>query len=356
MRLLILAGGPGQPLWPFSTAACTKPFVPFLKNESGGRESMLQRLWRKLERAGLAGVTVISAEQSKRKLIEEQLDRKAEFIGEPERRDTFPAIALAAGYLHERGVGRDEVLIVLPVDFDPDDGFFAVLPVLEACVLESRADIALLGADPAYPAGHYGYILPAKAVAPDPGPGLPVIFFVEKPSLPLAECLMEQGALWNCGVFAFRLGHVLDLLAAKGLPERFGELQERYAELPKRSFDFEVLEHELNLRVVPYQGKWKDLGNWESLAELMGKPVIGPGTMSEDCTNVHLVNELDVPVMLVGVSDVVVAATRNGILVADKRSCHRIKDLLPAVQPAAGRPVAGGLATGGSAAGGGGFP
>lgn len=335
MRVLLLSGGSGQRLWPYSNPHRAKPFMGLLKNEHNERESMLQRMWRQLERADLARLTVISTDQTQIPLIDQQIGKDVTVIAEPERKDTFPAISLAAAFLDSRGVDRDEVLIVLPVDFYAEDDFFACLADLETCIRQQLANIALLGAKPQFPAEHYGYILPQNVGEPMQGPGCPVRFFVEKPAMKLAELLISQGALWNCGVFAFKLGYLLDQLAAKGLPNRLDDLMEQYASLPKSSFDFEVLEHEMSLRVIPYNGKWKDLGNWESFTSALDDPVIGLGKVSEDCANVNVINELDVPVMLVGVSNLVVAATKDGILVADKHSSHLIKEMIPAEWTAA---------------------
>jgi mannose-1-phosphate guanylyltransferase len=98
--------------------------------------------------------------------------------------------------------------------------------------------------------------------------------------------------------------------------------------LPKISFDYEVVEKASHIVVLPYDGYWKDLGTWNTLTEEMATKQIGKGILAEDTVNTHLVNELDIPVMVIGTKDLVVAASPDGILVADKVSSPKIKDLI----------------------------
>lgn len=100
---------------------------------------------------------------------------------------------------------------------------------------------------------------------------------------------------------------------------------EKYSQLETTSFDYAVLEKSNSVAVVPYDGEWKDLGTWNTLTEVMDDIPIGDVKMSDDCVNTHVVNELEIPVVVMGARDMVVAASPDGILVADKVQSSYIK-------------------------------
>lgn len=206
------------------------------------------------------------------------------------------------------------------------DSFFEKVKELENVLLDSNADLALVGVRPTYPSSKYGYIVPKEAV--DGDRYFTVNHFTEKPSEEKAETLIDMNALWNCGVFAFKLKYIIDILLEKGLPLHYDELAMRYKDLPKISFDYEVVEKANHIVALPYDGYWKDLGTWNTLTEEMATAQIGKGVLSDDSINTHLINELDIPVTVIGVKNIVVAASPDGILVADKASSPRIKELI----------------------------
>jgi len=260
-------------------------------------------------------------------MIRSQVGTDIPLIIEPERRDTFPAIALAASYLHcEEKASEDEIVVVLPVDPYVEDGFFERVKDLESVLRDSKADLALMGVTPTYPSSKYGYIVPEGSV--EENNYFIVDCFTEKPSEEAAVGLINKRALWNCGVFAFRLGYLLQILQEKNLPLSFEKLHSEYDELPKISFDYEVVEKANHIVALPYSGYWKDLGTWNTLTEEMATSQIGKGVLTNDSDNTHLVNELDIPVTVLGVKDVVVAASPDGILVADKASSPKIKEII----------------------------
>ncbi len=133
-------------------------------------------------------------------------------------------------------------------------------------------------------------------------------------------------ALWNTGIFAFKLDTVIGLLIEKGLPIQYDELLNRYSELPKISFDYEVVEKLNHIVALTYQGYWKDLGTWNTLTEEMATNVLGKGMISQDSENTHIVNELDIPVAALGLENIIIAASPDGILVTEKSASPRIKD------------------------------
>lgn len=328
MEIVLLSGGSGKRLWPLSNDARSKQFLKILEKEDGTFQSMTQRVWEQLCRADLSSSTVIVTGKAQVDILQSQLSHnKVNLIIEPSRRDTFPAILLAASYLYSvKQIEVDETVIVLPVDPYVEDIFFNRVKELEKELKANDVNLALVGIKPTYPSEKYGYIIP-KDLQETNG-SLQVDYFTEKPSEEIAIDLINKGAMWNSGVFAFKLGFILDLIINRDLPTEYEELYKIYDKLPKISFDYEVVENTQNIIALPYNGDWKDLGTWNTLTEEMAAYQMGKGIISHDSTNTHLINELDIPITILGVSNVVVAASPDGILVTDKEASPRIKDLM----------------------------
>ena len=322
MQIVLLSGGAGKRLWPLSNDLYSKQFLRLLKRADGTHESMIQRVCRQLQSAAPNIPITVATGREQVSLIRRQLGVGVNISIEPCRRDTFPAIALVSAYLHEaRGVPRDEAVAICPADPYVDEDYFrAVLRLLEEAEREGSANLVLMGIEPTYPSEKYGYIIPASQETQSM-----VRSFKEKPDKQVAEKYIAQGALWNSGVFAFKLGYALDkareLLNYTGYEELFG----RYEELSKISFDYAVVEKEENIVVQRYSGTWLDIGTWNTLAEVMPEHSIGRVAMDETCNNVHVVNTLPMPVLCMGLKDVVVAASPEGILVSDKQRSSAMK-------------------------------
>lgn len=288
---------------------------------------MVQRVWRQIEEMGLADHTYMVTGKSQSEMMQLQIHPSVPIIYEPERRDTFAAILLAATYLHSHTeTNPDETVIIMPVDPYVEGDFFRSLLKLDRLIQEHDVPLGLIGAQPAHPSEKYGYILTEQTLSDSES--RKVLRFVEKPKEAVAAELIREGALWNCGVFAGKLQFFLQLLNDRGYPIAFKELSARYSDIKKISFDYEVVEQLDQVEVLPYHGYWKDLGTWNTLTEEMKDPVSGIGRMSADSVNCHVLNELDIPVALLGVSNLVVAASPDGILVTDKDSSPRIKEIL----------------------------
>jgi mannose-1-phosphate guanylyltransferase len=324
MRILLLSGGSGKRLWPLSNDARSKQFLKVLRNEHGKLESMLQRVWRQLGKVNLADKAIVATSSSQVEMLHNQLGPYIPVVVEPEQKDTFPAIALASVYLYSvERCSLDEVVGVLPVDSFVEDHFFETIKELERGLYESSADLALLGVTPTYPSEKYGYIVPDSAMTED---FIKVSKFCEKPSEISAKRLINQQALWNCGVFGFRLKYIIQLLKRKNIPVQYDALLKYYSHLQSNSFDYEVVEKAKNIITLPYSGYWKDLGTWNTLTDEMEAQVIGNGVISNDVMKSCIVNELEIPIILIGVENVVVAASPDGLLVTDKKSSHKIKE------------------------------
>ncbi|MFS0725645.1 sugar phosphate nucleotidyltransferase [Paenibacillus sp. 1P07SE] len=339
MKLILLSGGSGKRLWPLSNDARSKQFLRMLEGPEGRKESMVERVWRQLGESGVRESAYIATGQAQEELLRAHVGPDVPLIVEPSRRDTFPAIALSAVYLYSIvGVSLEETVAVLPVDPYVEDSFFRRVSELEHVLTRSGCDMALMGVTPTYPSAKYGYIVPESdpaAAAGNPAEteagtcaSSRVRRFTEKPDEAAAAALIADGALWNCGVFAFKLGYLIQLLIDRGLPIHYDGLQQQYERLKKTSFDYEVVEQAAHIEVLRYDGYWKDLGTWNTLTEEMTSPLLGEGRMTEDCRNTHVLNELGIPIAVLGLSNVVVAASPDGILVADKAASPRIKEIM----------------------------
>ncbi|PFZ31899.1 sugar phosphate nucleotidyltransferase [Bacillus wiedmannii] len=327
MKLILLSGGSGKRLWPLSNDSRSKQFLKVLKNNNDEMQSMVQRVWGQLTSLGIENDAVIATSKSQVDMINGQLGNDVPIIIEPERRDTFPAIALAASYLYSKEhVDLDEVVGVLPVDPYVENSFFERLLDLEKALNSSNADLGLMGITPTYPSEKYGYIVPN--VEKSTQELIQVSHFKEKPVIAEAEELLKQNALWNSGVFAFKLDKIISLLDQKGLPVQYDMLVQQYASLPKISFDYEVVEKTENIVALPYNGSWKDLGTWNTLTEEMGTNILGKGNMGIECEKNHIINELDIPVSVLGLSNIIVAVSPDGILVSEKDASPRVKELV----------------------------
>lgn len=327
----MLSGGSGQRLWPLSNNSRSKQFLKFLTH-NGKEESMLQRVWRQLTASGLNNSTFIATSSAQIDNIQSQLGNEIPLIIEPERRDTFPAIALAVAYLFSvQNQSRSDVVCVLPIDSYVDNEYFEEIKKLELILTEADANIALIGAYPTYPSSKYGYIIPesyceSQAFAK-------VKKFIEKPSIEKADHLISnENGLWNCGLFSFKLGFLLEIMNNHGIPTDYQELLKEYSNLPKVSFDYEVVEKTDDIVVKPYNGFWKDLGTWNTLTEHMNTNSLGKALLSDECSNTHIINELNIPVLSLGLSNIIIACSYDGILVSEKSKSPMIKKYLKSLR------------------------
>ena len=321
MNIVLLSGGSGKRLWPLSNDTRSKQFIMIFKIEDGSYESMVQRVYRQIRSVDSEAEITIATAKSQVSAIHNQLGDNVGISVEPCRRDTFPAIALAAAYLHDiRGISEEDAVVVCPVDPYVEEDYFEALSELGRRAGISDANLVLMGIEPTYPSEKYGYIIPKSK---DHISSVDV--FKEKPTEKVAQEYIEKGALWNGGVFAFRLGYVLR--RAHELIEfaDYQDLFNKYDTLTKISFDYAVVEHEQHIEVMRFAGMWKDIGTWNTLTEAMESDHIGKAILNDNCDNVHVVNELNVPVLCMGLKDVVVSASPEGILVSDKNQSSYIK-------------------------------
>jgi len=321
MNIVLLSGGSGKRLWPLSNDVRSKQFIKIFKDGNGGYESMVQRVYRQIKKVDAGATVTIATAKTQVSAIHNQLGDGVGISVEPCRRDTFPAIALATSYLHDvQGVSEEDAVIVCPVDPYVEDDYFEALKALGAQAEKGEANLVLMGIEPTYPSEKYGYIIPADKQSVSE-----VSTFKEKPDEETAKNYISQGALWNGGVFAYKLKYVLDKAHELIDFTDYEDLFAKYDTLEKISFDYAVVEKEEHIQVMRFGGQWKDLGTWNTLTEAMEEPSVGNVLSNDNCENVHIVNELDVPVLCLGLKDVVVSASPEGILVADKEQSAHIK-------------------------------
>jgi mannose-1-phosphate guanylyltransferase len=327
MNIVLLSGGSGKRLWPLSSDMRSKQFIKIFKTEDNTYESMLQRVYRQIRRVDADARVTIAAAREQLSAIYNQLGKEVDISVEPCRRDTFPAIVLATAYLVDvQGVSPEEPVVVCPVDPYVEDDYFAALRRLGEQADKGEANLVLMGIKPTYPSEKYGYILPETEEQQTR-----VSSFKEKPSAELAKEYISQGALWNSGVFAYKLKYVLEKAHERIDFAGYQDLFEKYETLEKISFDYAVVEKEKKIQVMRFDGPWKDLGTWNTLTEEMSEPTVGRAMMDETCENVHILNELDVPVLAMGLKDVVISVSPEGILISDKEQSCCIKPYVEAM-------------------------
>lgn len=321
MNIILLSGGSGQRLWPLSNDIRSKQFIKIFHKDDGELESMVQRVYRQIMEIDPNATITVATSKSQVSALNNQLGEGIGISVEPCRRDTFPAIALAAAYLKDvRNIGEDEAVVVCPVDPYVDKEYFKTVEELGDYALKSDANLVLMGIEPTYPSEKYGYIIPES------GDNVSrVSMFKEKPNVENAKKFISEGALWNGGVFAFKLGYVLNRAHELIDFTDYNDLFNKYDTLNKISFDYAVVEHEPVIEVMRYNGTWKDLGTWNTLTEAMDSTNVGEAILNDTCDNVHVVNELNMPVLCMGLKDVVVSASPEGILVSDKEQSSYIK-------------------------------
>ena len=321
MNIVLLSGGSGKRLWPLSNDIRSKQFIKIFKRDDGEYESMVQKVYRQILKVDPDAQVTIATSKSQVSAIHNQLGEDVGISIEPSRRDTFPAIVLATAYLHYvQNIPEEESVVVCPVDPYVNDDYFEGLNLLSEQADKGEANIVLMGIETTYPSEKYGYIIPEDKEALSR-----VRTFKEKPNYLLAQKYIEQGALWNGGVFAFKLKYVLDLAREIVAFTDYRDLFEKYESLPKISFDYAVVEKEENIQVMRFHGEWKDLGTWNTLTEAMTESSIGEVIMDATCENVHVINELNVPILAMGLKDVVISASPDGILISDKHQSSYIK-------------------------------
>lgn len=325
MQIILLSGGSGKRFWPLSNDVRSKQFLKLLPTSSGEKESMLQRVVRQIKQSEIDCSITVATGSSQKDLIQNQLDKNVNVVEEPLRRGTFPAIALSLAYLScEKQCSDDEVVVVLPCDTYTVSRYYDVISEIGEAAKHNDYDLILMGVTPNCFSAKFGYIIPENQNISSGA--IKVKSFIEKPDIEKARELVENGAYWNGGVFAFKLGYIREIVKKYFDYNSYRDLLANYDKLPKISFDYEVVEKTENLAVVPFSGLWKDLGSWQSMTDELSKEPIGKVYEGDNVNNTHVINELNIPVFCAGINNLIVAASPDGILVADKNSSEQVKN------------------------------
>ena len=321
MNVILLSGGSGKRLWPLSNDVRSKQFIKIFKKEDGTYESMIQRVYHQIKLVDEQAVITVATSKKQVSSIHNQLGNDVGISVEPCRKDTFPAIALATAYLIDvTHVDPEETVVVCPVDPYVGTEYFQALKGLARQAEKGEANLVLMGIEPTYPSEKFGYIIPM-----DQAQTAWVSEFKEKPSREIAEQYIREGALWNGGVFAYKLKYVMEKAHQLIDFTDYQDLYAKYESLQKISFDYAVVEKEDRIQVQRFHGEWKDLGTWNTLTEAMEDRVIGKGVIDQSCENVNILNELNVPILAMGLQNVVISAAPDGILVSDREQSVNIK-------------------------------
>lgn len=328
---VILSGGSGTRLWPMSRDEQPKQFLALT-----AEQTMFQLT---LDRAGNAArfaEPLIVANARHADLIEGQLEgRDATLILEPLARNTAPAIALAA-----LAANASDPLLVMPSDHVITDlpafmaAIDAVLPLVE------RGWLATFGITPDAPETGYGYIQTGEEV----GPGAHrVDRFVEKPDAETAAAMLAQGGyVWNGGIFLFRADAYLRALAdfapaildaarasmdaATRSGQRILPDPQAFAASPSDSIDYAVMEKADRVAVVPVSMGWSDIGSWDALYALDAEHK--GDVLALDTTNCLIRSDGGIRINAVGVSDLIVVASGNDVLILPRGKSQDVKRIV----------------------------
>ncbi len=337
MNVILLSGGSGKRLWPLSNEARAKQFLKVLKNKEGNNVSMLRRVYDQLDEANIGAEVTIATGSFQIDSIKRQLGADISLVVEPERRNTYPAIVLSvAALLQNEKVSMEDTVLVMPVDVYAEAEYYQCFKEMESLVLQKKADIALMGVKPTYPSAKYGYITVGDCFEISGKTAYNINSFVEKPTEEKAKELILRNAFWNAGVFAVSVEYLMKIVEKEVGNFSYEYILEHYNELEDLSFDYKIVEKAEQVAMVEYAGKWKDLGTWNTLTEEMDELCSGQTVVGEECENTHIINELAIPIVVLGLKDVVVAASPDGILVSDK---HKSSYLKPYVESLELRPM-----------------
>jgi mannose-1-phosphate guanylyltransferase/mannose-6-phosphate isomerase len=337
-----MCGGAGTRLWPVSRESMPKQFVPLV-----GQDSTFQQVLARISDSDLFSRPIVITSSDFRFVVAEQLLQsgvEADIVLEPMRRDSGPAVAVAALLAAERN--RDALALVLAADhvISKADAFRDACR--QAAIAAAEGLIVTFGIEPTYPATSYGYIRAGEKL--NGGAVRAVDSFVEKPDAPTAASYVAARYLWNSGNFLFHAPTMLGEIerfepaiaqatkaALDGLKRDldFRRLApECFARAPKKSIDYAVMERTSRAAVLPVDLGWSDIGSWSTVWDVLahdeaGNATDGPVVML-DSRNSLVRSEESMLTTVVGLDDVVVVATGDAVLVASRDKAEKVKLLV----------------------------
>ncbi|MGH7058965.1 MAG: mannose-1-phosphate guanylyltransferase/mannose-6-phosphate isomerase [Stellaceae bacterium] len=343
---VILSGGSGTRLWPMSRALYPKQLLAL-----AGGESLLQQTARRVADGKRFASPLVIANEEHRFIIAEQLREVGivpqTLLLEPIGRNTAPAACVAALKLVEAAGGSDPLMLLLPSDHTIGDAAAFAAAIDRAAVAARQGALVAFGITPERPETGYGYIRRGAPIDGAEG-AFAIAEFVEKPQPKLASQFLAAGTYsWNSGIFLFPARRYLDelerlrpdivaacrsALAAAQSDADFTRLgKEAFAGCPAESIDYAVMEHAGAAAVVPAAIGWSDVGSWDALWE-MGKKdeagnLIAGNVVAEAAQNCYLRSDAAL-VAAIGVSDLVVVATGDAVMVAPRERTQEVRRLV----------------------------
>ena len=345
MITVIIAGGSGTRLWPLSTPEYPKHLLKLI-----GDKTLLQSSYDRAKTLG--GKVYVVTEASHADHVREQLPELSEdaFIIEPGRRGTAHCIVMALDYISRRH-DRNEPVAFIHSDHHVRDtqGFARSFNVADKISSENRT-ICLIGIEPNYPATGFGYIKRDGAI--DESLGVyKVESFKEKPDFDTAQEYLETGSyLWNCGYFVGSVNTFVETMErdARNLAGSFNRLalisdehgdeyKEAYLSLDNQVIDIALLEKTNNLAVVSASFDWVDIGSFKDLhanvrTNSEGNYSRGENIYTSDVEGVFIRNEETKPIVVIGLDNVVVVNTPNGLLVTRRSSSQKVGEFAKKIQ------------------------
>jgi mannose-1-phosphate guanylyltransferase len=325
MQIIINAGGAGTRLWPLSTQAVPKQFALLI-----GDTTLLQQTYNRACQLVPESNIWINVNQQHQELARQQLGSTVQILIEPSRRDTLAAILSYTAMVASK-TSQDETIIFLSSDhyLDELDLLKQGLKTVDQAIQNKEYPIILPATSPTYPSTNYGYI----KIESKTNQLTPVLGFFEKPNLSKAQEYIDSGQyLWNLGYFALSYSSLYKVIDSIDeslsvimnniyLTQRIEE--NTFNSIPKLSFDYAVLEKTNNLGTINLNlSTWDDIGSYQSLFQYL------PKTDDNNLFGSHnnqVINHTNQPIAIVGLSNIMVINTSNGLLIMDPNQVQHIK-------------------------------
>jgi mannose-1-phosphate guanylyltransferase/mannose-6-phosphate isomerase len=329
-------------LWPVSRESMPKQFVPLVEERS-----TFQQVLGRIRDATIFDRPIVVTNSDFRFIVAEQMRACAiegDIVLEPMRRDSAMAVGVAAVLAAARDPAS--TVIVLAADHVVRDPDAFARACLEAAAAAAGGRIVTFGIPPTFPATNYGYIRPGAKL--DGGTAFAVTSFIEKPDAATAGRYITDGYLWNSGNFVFRADVMLSEIArfepalAKAAKAAVGGMTkdldflrlpaEAFADVPKKSIDYAVMERTEHAAVVPLDCGWSDVGSWSAVWDTLGHDADGNAATGSvvflDSHNSLAHSDETILTAVVGVDNLVVVATPDAVLVTTRDQAEQVRELV----------------------------
>jgi mannose-1-phosphate guanylyltransferase len=346
---LILAGGSGERFWPLSRRNRPKQLLR-LVSERTLLEETVARLDGLVPPERILILTNIEQEKAVRDLLKRF--PKENVIAEPAKRDTAAAVALGAGWVAARD--HSATMLAFPADHViADRAAFQETMKTAAAAAEETAALVTIGIKPTWPCPGFGYIEQGEEVRLRAGGKIAVhrvVRFREKPNVDLAESFLRKGNFrWNAGMFVWSVTTVLsefnrhapelaDFISQVRSPKDLDRvLRERFAKLPRISFDYAIMEKADRVLVVEASFDWDDVGSWQAVARYFKKDehgnIANRALTALDASDNIVFNDGETTIALLGVHNLIVVRTGDAILICHRHQAEKIKNLVGKLPP-----------------------